>query len=462
MSSWSWRRTLLVLWRPGAAYTLFPLVILAPLKILQGIDTRIARYMEDVMVFLALAMVFSAWHSIAVRHVRVAVDACQLRVPGFPRVALASVAVLAVWTALAMCALWQPWPGMTVRWPQLIACAIGLGCLASLVDYRLLFALSLVPLASCLAGVDWMRAGGRAILHTAASTLDIVAAGLLLLIVWRLALLARALKRGSCPGFLDRSLHVARDDARLLGHARLLSGRVPRPRASASAAMRMMLGPLYEPHPAWRIWRLAALPVLLLLGSGVRAADLTGLIIIFVPLLGGWWFLIRAQRLAVLLQGPQGETVELALLPGLGSARQQRRALLTQALLGPVRQGGLCLAGIVGGYWAVLRITQLPPERVLNLMVPSAMAVVLFVSLSLGVFSGRLAPTHAWLRGWALVVLLPAGCSPLAGPSISLGYLDASPLTFWLTWWVAMLAVMAACMTADTLRLRRLPRLLCQ
>lgn len=140
----AWAR--IVLLRLSAGWTLWPLLLLLPLTYFQAlfyligylgqrppqliVDGRLGTFFL-VLTFLALA---AAWVAIAVQHVRVAVDAWQLRVPGFPRTWLLGVCSLAAWTVLAMSALLLVWPGTTARWAELIACVIAMGCLAALID----------------------------------------------------------------------------------------------------------------------------------------------------------------------------------------------------------------------------------------------------------------------------------------------------------------------------------------
>jgi hypothetical protein len=250
-------------------------------------------------------------------------------------------------------------------------------------------------------------------------------AGVLLLIAWRLWSLAHRLRRGSYPAMLEHGWYVDGDEARLLWHTRPFSGRVASQLHSVADAMGIMLRPLFAPKPVWLVLCLAALPVALLTGW-VRvvlgmpelpvATSLWRTLLLVASCFGAWWFRRRAQRLAAFLYEPQGESVELALLPGLGSMKQLRQALLMQALIRPLTYGGLCLAGLVAGYWGVQHIARAPPEPIVNDVLLPLMVLLLYVSLSLGVAAGRLSPTNAWLRpSWAVMVLLPASCTPLPG-----------------------------------------------
>jgi hypothetical protein len=281
--------------------------------------------------------------------------------------------------------------------------------------------------------------------------------------VWSLA---GALRQGSDPGFLARRSY-ANDGADLRWRAGPLSGQMAVQRHPVADAMRIMLGPLFVPQRFWLLLCLGAL-VLVPLSSGVRllpTAYWQDLPVFLITWVAAEWFTIRVQRLATLLYEPQGETVELALLPGLGDVRQQRRALLKQALIPPLLHGGLCLAGIVASCWALLHMTHSPPQLVLNVAVPSAMVLLLFVSLSLGVASGRFAPTNDWLKGWGwikILVVVPAGCSPVHGGGVALYDPAAFSLVLWAGWWVAMLAGMAYFGIANIVRLRRQPCVLCQ
>lgn len=271
---------------------------------------------------------------------------------------------------------------------------------------------------------------------------------MLLIIMWRVWSLARSLRRGSYPGFLDRGFCVYGDDARLPWRTRPLSRRVLSQRRSVDAAMRIMLGPLYEPRLAWLVACLGAFPVVLL-----------------APWLGVRWFIIRSQRLATLLYEPHGEIVELALLPGLGNVRQQRHALLMQALIRPLIYGGLCLAGAIAAVWAAQPRAHASPEAILNVLVPPVVLLLLFASLTLGVASGRLAPGSTWLRRplWMVMVLLPVLYS-----SGSVAQMPEDPVGFLLFWILGegrvllVLVGMAAFVIYDAVRLRRHARLLCQ
>lgn len=430
---WAWH----VLWREGAGPMLWPILMLLPAALIQAIFYPIGGLLFAVLVVCAIVILPIAWFVIAVRHVRVAVETWQLRVPGCPRTVLWSVCSLASWMMLVISLILRPLQAAGTHWIEVVAFSMAIASIAALVNVKglgVVLAVA-VSLYAPRAGVEPQS--------------GMVLAGIVLLVVVRVWWLARALRRGAMPAFLRRGWYVTRDDTSSKWQAQPLSGRMSPRRHSPGEAMRIMLGPLFALPPVWLLVCLAALAAALLSVLPTFASRIAA---VAASWLCAEWFMTLAQRLATVLHQPQGESAELALLPGLGAMRQQRHTLLTQAVMRPLLYGGLLLVGCLAGYWVAPRIAPSPLQLV-TAAAPPLTALVLFVSLSLGVVSGRFPPTNAWLRRWAAIVLLPA--TTVVVPVSSFVAVSAAFL-------LPILAGMAIDMIADLSRLRREPRVLCQ
>jgi hypothetical protein len=166
------------------------------------------------------------------------------------------------------------------------------------------------------------------------------------------------------------------------------------------------------------------------------------------------------------LYEPDGEIADLALLPGLGDERAQRRALLQEALVRPLAHFGLCLAGAVSSGWALVRLASGSIEPILFLVAWAAAQLMVFAIVSVGILSGRLNPSSPWSKYWMVYFLIPTVPALLSTwedfkfVSAPAGSLSSS------TWpdliWLLVLAAMAVCLGVWSVRLSHRRNLLCR
>jgi hypothetical protein len=174
----------------------------------------------------------------------------------------------------------------------------------------------------------------------------------------------------------------------------------------------------------------------------------------------------RARRLGDLLWNQQGDIVDLALLPGLGDARCQRRALLHAALVRPSMHYALWFCGVFSSWLILARTAQAPIQSILLLPELMCSILVLFATLSVGVLSRHLDRSSVWFKGWAYVLAIPAVFwsiwrlvilgpfhAPVSMPSLLIWQSLAN---------VLMVGGMVACLIVWGIQLSRKPNWLCQ
>jgi hypothetical protein len=447
-------RSVLVLREGGAALPL--LLALVPLLLTWPLQGRVAGGEALIL----MGMIAIAWTVVGMRHVRVALAARELRLPRVPRMLCFTLSTLAAWTLVAMRApivVWHDWPPL---WPEFIVYGSCMGGLCALVANSWLATLATLLIGLELAFLPAFCWPAQAA-SGARAQLTIVATVMLLLIAWRTAALDRALLRGWDPRRLVEP--IGGGDADTLRSPLLTGWRRRHSVQSPAAAMRVVLGPLYGRPALWIVLIVAALgamlsPVADTLRS-VRTSPLlmaTQALAPFLAIFPGLWLVFRIRRLAALLGEPGGEIADLALLPGLGSQREQRSALLQQALVRPLIYYGLCLGGLVGAHALFVWHARMPPALVGILAVSAAAALLLFATLSVGVLAGRLSPASAWLKDWTMCLFaLPVMLSLITIDRGTWGAL------FGLVWCMAA-APIVVCLIAWTIRLRQRPNLLRQ
>ena len=240
---------------------------------------------------------------------------------------------------------------------------------------------------------------------------------------------------------------------------------------SSTEVLHVALGPLYERRVSWILLCLAPLPIMAALAAHAYTVAFAKfleipLLVISPSLWGlsGVIFLMkRVRRLADLLGNPGGEISDLALLPGLGGRWLQRRALLREALVHPLAYYGLCLGGMVGSCWVLLRLGQAPIEPILFLVVPLSAMLTLFAMMTVGVLSRRLGRDSAWFDGSVCLLIPPMFLSLFAGlGSVSLHGCTPSLSTWQSIVWVAVLGAMVVSLVRWGTQLSRRPNLLCR
>jgi hypothetical protein len=174
----------------------------------------------------------------------------------------------------------------------------------------------------------------------------------------------------------------------------------------------------------------------------------------------------RARNLADFLWNQQGEIADLALLPGLGDARCQRRALLHAALVRPSMHYALWFCGVFGTWLILARTAQAPIQSILLLPELMCSILVLFATLSVGVLSRHLERSSVWFKGWAYLLAIPALFWPIwrLGTLRSFGVSASMPNV--LVWQslanVLMVGGMLACLTVWGIQLSRKLNWLCK
>jgi hypothetical protein len=240
---------------------------------------------------------------------------------------------------------------------------------------------------------------------------------------------------------------------------------------SPAAAFRAALGPLQASNEI-TTWLIAiATPIALSFLPHETVSELLRSpfeFVSFILALAGVGLVVaRVRRLGQLLWNQHAEIADLALLPGLGDARCQGRALLREALILPSIYYALWFCGVTGSWLALARTVQAPMQSMLLLPQLMCSILMLFVTMSVGVLSGHLRRSSAWFKGLAYVPVTPAVFWIVSSQLWIFGLVSApaSPANL-LTWQsfatVLIVGGMAVCLIAWGLRLSRKPNLLCR
>ncbi|WP_297925041.1 hypothetical protein [Metallibacterium sp.] len=237
--------------------------------------------------------------------------------------------------------------------------------------------------------------------------------------------------------------------------------------AAGPCDLRAFLGEPFLPQPWWRralgwLWGLALLAVLLTIvrhshwtveGAGI----LVGLVASVVLSIG-----MRGQRqLLYVFRRANGETAELALVPGLGDSRRQR-AMLDRTVLGPplVKSALAAFIALLTCAWAGAS------GLVLALLAAASMLAVMLGALAL---RQAIAPTISpsrwmrsprlralWLLAWLLAIATMVALSAQwLGPAPDAG--RTSALIVFALLWLGALAAMARAIARHVRHARRLP-----
>lgn len=446
-------RILPLLREAGAGWILIlPVMQIIQLAYLGGLRDRGRFGFSPNALLLAsmVPMVMMTWMSVAQYHARLMLSVSEMRVPHVMRMLCVTFSGLAAWTVFELLTPIVVLHGPYLQWLVFIFYALCSGVLATTFK-RTWFE---TPIwLSCMLVAVIAAVGSRTV---SPQWVDILAVALPFLIAWRLRVLIRAPRTGS-HGELFRSL-AAEQPGMKSGWGADSSA------PTSSDALRVCLGPLYRRRGSRILLCFAPIPIMLLLGSHLHAV---GFVQGFEPpapfaviFLGGFFLLSRVHRLADLLGNPSGEISELVLLPGLGARGLQRRALLREALIRPLVYYGLCLGGLLGSGWVLLRLSEVPIEPML-IAVPlcAVLILMLFTMMTVAVLSGRFARDSRWVESPAIlpVLLSFAAC---------LGYLSPHDWTPSLSRqgivWVTLLSAMAVCLVRWGMELRRRPNLLCR
>ena len=484
------RRMLLLLRQAGAGFVLILAVTeILQIAILGGLHDR-GRfvYSPNAMVLaIFVPVTIMIWTTVGQYQARLALAATELCVPRVLRMLCFTSGGLATWTLLELIAPIVVLHGPYVVWVEFIFYAICAGLLVALfTGTRFETPISF----SCIALAFAASMGSQTV---SPEWIEVPAVALPFLIAWRLRVLIRALSTGS-HGDLFRSFaapgsnmtarwSAASGSPASSGARQVLSawrralfgekavfrqGNVDR---SSTEVLHVSLGPLYERRVSLILLCFAPVPIMVSLAAHpytvAFAKFLEIPVLVSVPSLWGLFGVIfllkRVRRLADLLGNPSGEISDLALLPGLGGRWLQRRALLREALVHPLAYYGLCLGGLVGSCWVLLRLSQAPIEPILFLIVPPFAMLTLFVMITVGVLSGRLGRDSAWFGGAVCFLLPPMFLSMFTGlGSVSPRGCAPSLSTWQSIVWVAVLGAMVVCLVRWGLELSRRSNLLCR
>jgi hypothetical protein len=238
----------------------------------------------------------------------------------------------------------------------------------------------------------------------------------------------------------------------------------------SSAAFRHALGPPQASSERLGWLMFMAIPIVLLFLLHKNAIEslrsLFPILAFSFAFAGVTRVVARARRLGDLLWNQQGEIADLALLPGLGGARYQRRALLHAALVRPSIHYALWFCGVFGTWLILARTSQAPVQSILLLPELMCSILVLFATLSVGVLSRQLDRSSVWFKGWAYLLAIPAVfwsiwrlgvprsfCVPASMPSLLIWQSLAN---------VLMVGGMLVCLIVWGIQLSRKPNWLCQ
>jgi hypothetical protein len=433
-------------------------------------------------------LVLICWMAIGQYHARLVISVGRLRMPGVLRPVCISLLGAATCTIFAL--LGPIWllggPGLLPLSPFFLAICAGLlislfggtrwqlpiyvasfGFVISIFDFgpsALFVQKVLGPVAIVVAALTAWRL--RVLVNafrvgSASKTLEYLAIG-----KWNMAAGWDGTSRGISTSSLSTILAGSwRTACRAIGGSNQRFGE-----RSTAAAFRRALEPPQASNErlAWLIFM--AMPIALLFLF--QNSTIEGLRSIFnsmaIPfsLVGVTRVVARARRLGDLLWNQQGEIADLALLPGLGDVRCQRRALLYEALVRPSMYYALWFSGIFGSWLIFARTAQAPIQSILLLPELMCSILMLFATLSVGVLSRQLDRSSVWFKGWAYLVAVPAGFLSIRSLVI-LGLFHAlasmPSLLIWQSFAnVLMVGGMVACLTVWGIQLSRKLNWLCQ
>jgi hypothetical protein len=460
---WVWMR------ETGAGLILIPpVLVIIQLQWLGGLTDR-GRFVYSPNVLLAagtMPLVSMIWVMVGQYNTRMLHSAHELRVPVVLRTLWLTLTGFAVCTIFGVLVPIAVLHGPCLQWLVYTFDAICVGVIVAL------FTNSYFTLPVWFFGMAAEFGASFDSSPDSSKWFVALAVALPILITWRLRVLIRALGGDAHDELFSRSL-AAVDGWNFQASSRSVTRMSSGSSASlrhrdvarfSAVAARICLGPLYEHNASVMLLCFASIPIMLL--HATRAYTVAFAKLVTIPVWIGLPFLLatigvaflqaRVRRLAELLYDPSGEIADLAFLPGLGCRRQLRRALLREVLVRSLVQYGLCLGGIVGSCWALLRLGQAEIEPLLFLVVPALALLLLFAMMSVGVLSGRVGRDSAWLDRSILFLLPPTLLSVFTGKG-SLAVHDwASTASMWLSAvWTIVLCTMGACLVWWGIQLSR-------
>jgi hypothetical protein len=436
----------------------------------------------------AIPVVFICWTLIGQYHARLLISGSRLRMPGMLRVVCISLLGAAACTIFAL--LGPIWlmgrPGLLplsavslticagllislfggTRW-QLAIYAASFGFVISIIGFgpsALLVQKLLGPVALVVASLATWRL--RVLINafragSASKTLEYLVIG-----KWNMFAAWDATSRGRSSTSLST---ILAGSWRIAGRA--IEGSHQRfGKQSSAAAFRRALGPPQASSEMW-VWLITmAIPIMLSF-----LAHQTSIESLRSPFHSWAWLftftgvtrvVARARRLGDLLWNQQGEIADLALLPGLGDARCQRRALLHTALVQPSIHYALWFCGVFCTWLILARTVHAPVQSILLLPELMCSILMLFATLSVGVLSRHLDRSSVWFKGWAYLLAIPALFWPIWRLGILGSFHAPASMPSLLIWQslanLLMVGGMVACLIVWGIQLSRKPNWLCQ
>lgn len=487
-------RLLTILRQTGAGFVLvLPVLQLVILKVVEARNVApicLQPWQWNVLLVMSAEIAFYMWFVAGSYHARLALAASQLRVPGVWRMLCCSLGVLAIWTLAGMLVPVVVLHGQIFLWVGVISCEIGAGLLVVAFAgsrFQGLIFFSCFGVSSCLIWPEQVSSVSRQLIA-------ILAVVTPFLIAWRLRVLVRGLRAGfygvfflsTAPGRLNMiegwivspraPKQAGPDRAWTAWWTTVFAERAGLRRRSVSRspadAFRVALGPLYRRIEVWLWLILFAAPILLSFRS--RALNIISMLF-FMGMVSFNWAAIgvtlvvfRVRRLADFLENQSGEISDLALLPGLGNRRVQRRAMLLEVLVRPLVHYALAMGIVIGGWWLLVRLVGMPLQPILTLTLLSCGMLMMLATMSIGVLSRRLDRVGPWSNVLASLLMVCTGCVSFPAPlacAVGLGCghdLMPSPPVWVNLLWLPVLAAMAACLVMWTAQLNRRDNLLCR
>ena len=436
----------------------------------------------------ATPVVFICWTLIGQYHARLLISGSRLRMPGVLRVVCISLLGAAACTIFAL--LGPIWlmgrPGLLplsavslticagllislfggTRW-QLAIYAASFGFVISIIGFgpSALFVQKLLgPVALVVASLAAWRL--RVLINafrvgSASKTLEYLVIG-----KWNMFAAWDATSRESSNSSLST---IFAGSWRIAGRA--IEGSHQRfGKQSSAAAFRRALGPPQASSEMWAWLITMAIPIML--SFRLHQTSIESLRSSFhawawlFTFIGVTRVVARARRLGDLLWNQQGEIADLALLPGLGDARCQRRALLYTALVRPSIRYALWFCGVFCTWLILVRTVHAPVQSILLLPELMCSILVLFATLSVGVLSRHLERSSVWFKGWACLLAIPALFWSIRRLGILRSFCVPDSMPNVLVWQslanALMVGGMVACLIVWGIQLSRKPNWLCQ
>lgn len=451
--------------------------------------SRFGPYIWNCQFLIWTPVVLISWMAIWQYHARLALSATRIRVPGVLRMVCISLAGSGACTLIALIGTTYLLDGPVILELSTVLFAIYSGLLITLFGgtrwqlplYGACFGLVMAFISFEPTSLFMSKLLGPLVLAT------------VLVTAWRLRALVNALRAGpanktlqylvagkwnmlagwvaSSDGYSNSSLRTALTGG-WSAACRAAEGSNRRSgKPSPASAFRSALSPVPASNEmsVWLVFM--ALPITLSFLSqetiSVFLQYYFGTVAFAFAFSGVTVLVARARRSGELLWNQHGEIADLAILPGLGDTRLQRRALLHEALIRPLIHYAAWFCGLTGSWWVLAWTGRVPVQSILLLPELMCSMLMLFAMMSVGVLSSQLDRLSVWFKGLAYLSAIPAVFSLISLQLWSFGLLHAPASPSSLLIWqsianVSIVGGMAVCLIAWGIQLSRRPNLLCR